>query len=98
MRSNTPRRCSWPDDSREGSMIRSLIVLTNCLLICVVQAASPPRPVESDWLATESGQFSIAGDPRGLEGAVRYEMLFRVRKPVTERLFMTVDFENPVDK
>jgi hypothetical protein len=79
-------------------MYRALVTFVALLLITAVAWPGPPKPVESEWLVTESGTFFIDGDTRGRDGALCFHMEFRVRKPVTETLYVTVDFENPEDK
>jgi hypothetical protein len=68
------------------------------LMAAAVFAASPVTPTESEWLVTTLGNFSIKGDPQGRDGRVAYDMEFGLRKPVTQTLYVTVDFENPEDK
>jgi len=79
-------------------MLRWLKVSTACLLLATPALTAPPKPVESEWLATGSGGITVDGDPRGRDGSLHYEMEFKLRKTVTKPLFVTVDFENPVDK
>ncbi len=47
---------------------------------------------------TTGGGFKVDGDVRHHEGRLRYLLQFRLRKPVTETLYVTVDFENPQDR
>lgn len=61
-------------------------------------AASPPKPVESEWLVTRTATFFIDGDARGRDGRLQYVVILGLRKPVTEKLYVTVDFENPQDR
>ena len=68
------------------------------LCASVLVAASPPMPAESEWLMTRSGTIMVEGDPKGRDGRLRYLLEFGLRKPVTEVLYVTVDFENPLDK
>jgi len=79
-------------------MLRWPIVSAACLLLATPAVTGPPKPVESEWLATASGGITVDGDPKGHDGALHYEMEFKLRKTVTKPLFVTVDFENPVDR
>jgi len=75
-----------------------LTILAACLLLPLAGVAKPPMPAESEWLVTESALFSMLLDPKGQSGTVQYALELRLRKPVTETLYVTVDFENPLDK
>jgi hypothetical protein len=79
-------------------MLRRLTILTACVLLSASAGAKPPMPVESEWLVTVEANFPGLLDPKGLNGTLQYAMKFRLRKPVTETLYVTVDFENPQDK
>jgi hypothetical protein len=70
-----------------------------CLWAAGALAASPPEPAESEWLVTKIGIFVIQkGASRWVDSTLRYQMEFSLRRPVTETLYVTVDFENPVDQ
>ncbi len=79
-------------------MLRSLTTMMACTLLGAAAFAGPPKPVESEWLVTGEGGFIVMGDPKGRDGAVLYQLEFQLRKPVTETLYVTVDFENPQDR
>ena len=79
-------------------MKRALPGFAAFVLLATAVWSRPPDPVESEWLVTEFGTFLINGDPHGRNGTVQYHLVFRLRKPVTETLYVTVDFENPDDK
>jgi hypothetical protein len=76
--------------------MRQLTTLLMTLSLAWAAAAGPPRPVESEWLGTKNGTFLTEGGPRGR--GIQYHLEFEFRKPVTQRLYVTVDFENPRDR
>ena len=79
-------------------MIRVPVSFVALLLLASAALSGPPSPVESEWLVTTGGGFKVDGDVRHHEGRLRYLLQFRLRKPVTETVYVTVDFENPQDR
>ena len=79
-------------------MRRAILAVTACTVLATLAAAKAPRPVESEWLVTTGAGFKVDGDVPHHEGRLRYLLQFRLRKPVTEILYVTVDFENPQDR
>src|SRR5687767_2001390 len=79
-------------------MRRAILAVTACSVLATLAAARAPELVESEWLVTTGGGFKVDGDVRHQEGRLRYLLQFRLRKPVTETLHVTVEFENPEDR
>ena len=78
--------------------MRHLLSCVSFCLLATAAVARPPMPVESEWLVTKFGSILVNGDPKGRAGTTQYQLEFELREPVTETLFVTVDFENPADK
>src|SRR5262245_23022194 len=79
-------------------MKRAVLAMAACTLLVSHAAAKAPTPVESEWLVTTGGGFKVDGDVLHRDGRLRYLLQFRLRKPVTDTLYLTVDFENPLDR